>query len=247
MTKRCKNCNHPLEGNFCSNCGQSSQTERINMRYLVHDFLHGVLHVDKGLFYTIKELLIRPGQMLRSYIKGKRVQHFRPLGFLFLMATIYAFLTIFLDISISYENSWMSDGSNEIAENSQIINKWVVEHYGIANLLLLPITALATFLVFRKEHFNYGEHLIINTYITGIVIFALILSLPILFLFKEQSIAIHLQLILSMLVYIYMYMSVFTSYSLWSRFLRVILFSIVIMFFLLLIGTITGVLVIIYS
>lgn len=62
----CKNCNHRVNDNFCSKCGQAVQLKRIDAHYIQHEIVH-VLHFESGIFYTIKELLIRPGQNIRMF------------------------------------------------------------------------------------------------------------------------------------------------------------------------------------
>ncbi|MBC8155688.1 MAG: DUF3667 domain-containing protein [Bacteroidetes bacterium] len=80
MTKHCQNCNSELNGNFCSHCGQSSNTHRLNFHFLWHDIQHGLLHIDKGILYTTKELFTRPGHSIREFLLGKRVKHFKPIS-----------------------------------------------------------------------------------------------------------------------------------------------------------------------
>ena len=41
-----------------------------------HDLIHGVWHIDKGVLFTVKELILRPGDSVRGFIQGKRVGFF---------------------------------------------------------------------------------------------------------------------------------------------------------------------------
>ncbi|MDH6353963.1 hypothetical protein M2132_000283 [Dysgonomonas sp. PH5-45] len=77
----CKNCNSTIKGNYCQNCGQATKTDRINFHYLVHEIQHSIFHVDKGILFTIKELLLRPSITIKGYLEGKRVNLFKPFGF----------------------------------------------------------------------------------------------------------------------------------------------------------------------
>ena len=70
QTQLCKNCEHTFEGNFCSNCGEPINLKRIDGHYIYHEIEH-ILHFDKGIFYTIRELLIRPGENIRSFVSEK--------------------------------------------------------------------------------------------------------------------------------------------------------------------------------
>lgn len=55
---KCKNCSFSFEGNYCSNCGQTAKTERISFKFLWEDIQHGILHYDKGIVYTVKQLFL---------------------------------------------------------------------------------------------------------------------------------------------------------------------------------------------
>src|SRR5688572_18664064 len=88
----CKNCNAPLSGNFCANCGQTSNVHRVTFKHFLHEFFHAFTHTDKGIFLLMKELITRPGHVAREYLDGKRKKYFNPLTFLILMASLYAYI-----------------------------------------------------------------------------------------------------------------------------------------------------------
>lgn len=64
----CKNCNTNFKGNFCNNCGQSCNIERINAKYLLAELSLFLLQLERGIFFTIKELFLRPGHCIREYL-----------------------------------------------------------------------------------------------------------------------------------------------------------------------------------
>ena len=65
LEKQCMNCGQPLKGHFCYQCGQSANTHRFSvLGFLAHDVVHGIWHVDKGILFTIKEILLRPDMQL---------------------------------------------------------------------------------------------------------------------------------------------------------------------------------------
>lgn len=240
MNKDCKNCGTALAGNYCSDCGQSGSVCRINFHSIIHEFLHGVLHVDKGVFYTMKELTLRPGVALRDYLDGKRIRFFKPFSYLFILSTVYIVLMQFLKISIadiSVQSAGTQSGDEElarVAENltSMIIN-FINNHYALISLLILPVMALCTFILFRKSRFNYGEHLIINSYISGHMILLSIILMPFSYLFRNWT---SLSSLLTYILAIYMYVKVFDNYKLYSGILRS-LFSYIIV--IMLIGILT--------
>src|SRR6478736_1543240 len=111
MTKTCLNCNANLAGKFCSNCGQDSNTHRINSHFLWHDIQHGLTHVDKGMLFTIKELFTRPGNSIRQFLEGKRIKHFKPISLVIILAGAYGFLSHYYEINIFSSNIQKISGS----------------------------------------------------------------------------------------------------------------------------------------
>ncbi len=55
---KCKNCNNELLGKFCSQCGQNSKTERINLNYLLSEIPNSIFQLNHGFFFTINQQMI---------------------------------------------------------------------------------------------------------------------------------------------------------------------------------------------
>ena len=53
----CKNCAAPLEGPYCSQCGQKALTERITLSYIIRSFAEALTNVEQGFWYTMRTLL----------------------------------------------------------------------------------------------------------------------------------------------------------------------------------------------
>lgn len=216
----CKNCDNPAIGNFCATCGQSTKTGRINLHNIVHNFLHGILHVDQGFFYTMKELSLRPGKTIRDYFAGKRVSYFNPFGYFFLIATVYVFIShfvgqpLFMDVNVKIEEA--NEQAKQIESLFQTIRYIFDNHYSLIMLGLVPFTALASFLFFRAAKYNYGEHLMLNCYILGHQILASIICIPIGY-FSSIDEMFRWGSLLQFAVFVYMIASVFNSYKSWKR------------------------------
>lgn len=167
----CKNCGHNIDGNFCSHCGQSSKVGRINLSNFINEVTESVFQINKGFFYTIKELFLRPGNSLKEFLNGKRKNHFKPIAYVLTLSTMY-----FLITQVTDQNTWMDDlisgwvnGATGPAEGMQppTIFIWFSKNYAYSSLLLLPVFSLASYLSFLKFGTNYLEHIVINSYITG--------------------------------------------------------------------------------
>lgn len=80
---RCLNCQTPLVGEFCHECGQAAHVHK-TLWSIVHDVLHGVFHFEGKIYRTIPMLFWKPGSLTRRYIAGERVRFVSPLAlFLF--------------------------------------------------------------------------------------------------------------------------------------------------------------------
>ena len=167
----CRNCGHTVEGKFCSDCGQNSKVGRINFPNFLNEVSESVFQINKGFFYTLKELFIRPGKSLNEFINGKRKNHFKPIAYVLTWSTLY-----FLITQITDQNTWVEDaitgwmngvtGQNSGVENSKFV-VWFSKNYAYSTLILLPVFSLASYLSFWKFGKNYLEHIVVNSYITG--------------------------------------------------------------------------------
>ena len=75
--KNCLNCEKEVTDKYCSGCGQKTDTHRISFKnFILHDILHGTFHIEKGILFTAKEALLRPGKAALDYIEGKRIKYY---------------------------------------------------------------------------------------------------------------------------------------------------------------------------
>lgn len=89
-TANCLNCGASLQGAFCHECGQKAHIHR-TISGIMHDLVHGVLHLDGKLWNTLPLLVFKPGRLTREYIEGKRARHVSPMAmFLFSVFLMFA-------------------------------------------------------------------------------------------------------------------------------------------------------------
>ncbi|WP_167606873.1 DUF3667 domain-containing protein [Maribellus sediminis] len=164
MPQTCKNCDNEFDGQFCNNCGQNASLHKINLKYLWFDLTQGLLNFDTGFFYTVKQLLSRPGHTAREFIEGKRVAHFRPVSFLIVITTIEALLFHFT----GFKNEVATfDPNSEFATQLEAMSEWMDQHQSIIILASLPFYAFWTRLFFRRQNYNYAELLILNIFVAA--------------------------------------------------------------------------------
>jgi hypothetical protein len=77
----CKSCTTEVHSKFCPNCGQPTSLKRIDRHYIIHEIEH-VLHLERGILYTIRELITNPGQNIRNYLAENRSRLVKPIIFI---------------------------------------------------------------------------------------------------------------------------------------------------------------------
>ncbi len=183
MQITCKNCNQPFSGNFCNNCGQSSDTHKLNLHFVLHDIQHAFFHFDKGVLFTAKELFTRPGNSIREFIEGKRIKHFKPISLVIVLATTYGILRHLFNFSILDKN----EVSKIQGVEYESLNEWISHHYYWIILLSIPMFSIASYLVFRKQGYNFIEHFVLNTYMASQRLILRIAIFPITKYISESS------------------------------------------------------------
>ena len=101
-TTRCLNCGTEFKGKFCPECGQSADTGRFTMRFIIENLLAAFLSKDGGIWFTLKNLFTRPGAMIVDILNGKRKKSFSPFPMLLCSLTLYVLI---LSVSGSREDS----------------------------------------------------------------------------------------------------------------------------------------------
>ena len=157
----CGNCNNQISENYCSNCGQPANLKRIDGHYIIHEIEH-VLHFEKGILYTIRELLTRPGENVRRFISENRVRLVKPILFIIVTSLIYTLVNHFFHIEDGYVKF---DETKQSATG--LIFKWIQEHYGYSNILMGVFIAFWTKIFFKKYDYNFYEILILLCFTMG--------------------------------------------------------------------------------
>lgn len=158
----CIKCDNKFEGNYCPNCGHPKKIERINGRYIFAE-IASVLNFQKGILFTIKELLIRPGQNIRTFISEDRNRLVKPIMFILISSLIY---TVFVEI-FHFEDGYISYSDNKESTTLKIF-KWVQGNYGYANIIMSIFIGLWLKILFRKYPFNFFEIIILLCFVMGV-------------------------------------------------------------------------------
>ncbi|MBI1287795.1 MAG: DUF3667 domain-containing protein [Flavobacteriales bacterium] len=121
----CLNCEAPLRENdrFCPNCGQEDRELEIRFTELVKEFLSSNFNFDTKLGYTIRDLLLKPGEITRQFLAGKRVRYVKPLQLYFFISFVY-FLLLGISTETSPNDSYNPKVHlNEVKDRSSVENQ----------------------------------------------------------------------------------------------------------------------------
>src|SRR3546814_16368746 len=96
---QCANCGHPVADTaqkVCPACGQPTPARRIDWRFLGQQLADGVFSMERGIAYSLAQLMLRPGHLMRDYIGGRRGRQAKPLLLLMVTAALVVFLSRYL-------------------------------------------------------------------------------------------------------------------------------------------------------
>jgi hypothetical protein len=138
--EQCLNCGTPLGGQYCGQCGQRARSRLISIWELTREAFGDLLELDSRLWRTLIPLIIRPGQLTRDYLEGRRARFMPPFR-TYLVLSIVFFLVAFFDpresFSILFEPTppEAADAS-EAAQSADEIRAEVMEDLVESGVLL---------------------------------------------------------------------------------------------------------------
>ena len=84
----CHTCSQEFQGNYCPRCGQSARIGRYSFKKAFLLFLDVWGLGNRGMFRTLRDLILRPGYMIRDYLSGMQMAYFPPFKLFFLLTTL---------------------------------------------------------------------------------------------------------------------------------------------------------------
>jgi len=184
----CLNCGTILtaDDNFCPTCGQKTDTHRITLSHIFHEFFHSFTHADKGLLGIIADLATRPGIVAWEYINGKRKKYFNPFTFFVLCLSIFiianntfkTYQQVEPDPRVQQLPPKQRNAVLALYHRLNEAQHFMQSHSNIVSMIGLPFFALMSWLFFMRRGFNYGELLVANMMFLGFgtLLFTLLVS-----------------------------------------------------------------------
>jgi len=246
MSEICKNCSTEIQLNFCGNCGQK-KAKRIDRNYIKDELQYTVLHMNKGFFFSIKQILKAPGKTAREFLEGNRVNHYKPILLVFVIAGISAFLTNTFIHPVEIMQKYSEAHPMKSAFDLNTTNKIIYNYQSFVMLFTIPFMAFFTWLVFKKWGYNYYENVIINAYsLVFLLLLSIIFVLPIQYFFRGNPelfviIPTIVSFLLMILMFPWFYINLYDKKSAGDVILRLLLLAITLFATLIIFTVVVGI------
>lgn len=164
----CTTCGTQYEGNYCPRCGQSSKIGRYSFKNAFLLFLDVWGLGNRGMFRTIRDLILRPGYMIRDYLQGMQMAYFPPFKLFFLLIALSLLIESGLNVKgvnrfeesmemfdkIEQENTQQVDEvgkqvTSDFLKQTREATIWINNHMTIVLLVLLLLFSGPLYLFFR--------------------------------------------------------------------------------------------------
>ena len=193
----CHTCGEEYQGNFCPQCGQSAQIGRYSFRKAMLLFLDVWGVGNRGMFRTLRDLILRPGYLIRDYISGMQAAYFPPFKLLFLMTafTLFAMVGISQEEQDEYDKGFQRavkgykesfekyDGKKELTESERTDLAWnkvlyfimesLYEKTALFFLAVMFLLTIPLYVFFRKTphipDMRFSELLVAMVYIMSML------------------------------------------------------------------------------
>lgn len=205
-THQCATCGTQFQGNFCPRCGQSSKIGRYSFKNAFLLFLDVWGLGNRGMFRTIRDLILRPGYMIRDYLQGMQMAYYPPFKMFFLFIALSLLVETGMNIRMEDRlqaaqeqfSEGMSDShakeqeetSERVEEKKELLTKidnvsdrvydWTMKHIGLVSILSLLLFSGPLYLFFRKSPaypgIRFSEFFVSMVYSMNMVEFYSILS-----------------------------------------------------------------------
>ena len=87
----CENCDAPLQGEYCHQCGQSVRNPVRHAGHAIEEVFESFWHLDGRVFRTLRDLLV-PGRTALEYLAGHRQRYLPPLRIFVIMSLLAFFV-----------------------------------------------------------------------------------------------------------------------------------------------------------
>jgi len=223
----CKNCSTAFDGKFCPNCSQKIVDSRLTIKQIIRDLFQMITNLEKGFWYTMKELFIRPDQVIKEYLSGVTVKYYNPFRYYIIIVAVSGLLQIWLGVfdlqQATIRETFNPNMTEEELQRQLAYMENVKKFLNIIPLIVLPFIATVFYLVFRKQALNLAEHLVSTTYVYAQTAIIGIFLMSSFYFFPEFiSYSLPASFLISSLYFAYVYNRLFSMSFLKAFFLSLL-------------------------
>lgn len=181
----CQSCGTAFQGNYCPRCGQSARIGRFSFKTAFKLFLDVWGMGNRGMFHSIRDLILRPGYMIRDYLSGCQSAYFPPFKMFFILSTISLLISngISFDTEEHQTPSEVTTETKGVMVNGKEVNDNVVQFFKkipkymklaeekaptLLAFLMLLISSVPLYLFFRRcpklPDLRFSEHVVALVY-----------------------------------------------------------------------------------
>jgi len=122
-----------------------------------------MFHLERGILFTLKEAVVRPGKAALDYISGKRIRYYN-VFYLCLLALAVNVLCFHFYDSLTYNE-------HAVREDSAWVD-FIADYLKVTVFAVIPLLAFNGWAIFRRLKLNVAEHHILaGMSLLGILIF----------------------------------------------------------------------------
>ncbi len=181
----CANCGTAVELHYCPNCGQKHAEGRLHMGHLFSEFAHNYLGTDSGFFFTLRQLIVRPGHAVNDFLSGKRRPYLKPVQFYLLMLTLFFVVSELLNVNplemgtqVNQDLGIQPSGALMGKKKYQQLMEVLSQNLKVIFSVMLFVLALTMKLIYRKRPYTFTELLVFTLFLFGVsYLFSCLLSL----------------------------------------------------------------------
>ncbi len=172
---RCTHCGYGYYGRYCPQCGMSAQHTRFTFRRLTNNFLDIWGFGNRPMFRSIRDLMWRPGYMIRDYLEGHHLSYFPPFKMLAVLTIVIVFVAWIFGFEDPMVGNVIAQALKEIPTTGKVayfafdyIGRALVylDKNDLYRILLQNVfVVLAAWIVFRNKGYNLVETFFSQIYI----------------------------------------------------------------------------------
>lgn len=121
--QKCSSCGTEFRGNYCPRCGQAASVGRFSFKKAFMLFLDVWGMGNRSMIRSIRDLMLRPGYLIRDYLSGMQSAYFPPFKMFFLLVAFSLIVEHGLSLGIDFGANGMGTANEhqqtELLEKSQ--------------------------------------------------------------------------------------------------------------------------------